>query len=45
MSKEDMLRELVTFEEKTDYFGLTTSERREFQLWVEEVLEEAESEE
>ncbi len=32
----DMLNELLSLEEKMDYFSLTTRERAEFQYYVEE---------
>ena len=34
-----MLISLLEYEEKNDYFNLTTTNRREFQIWVESLLD------
>ena len=42
MTNEDRLEELLNIEEKNDIFNLTRKERREFQIWVKNLLEKEE---
>ena len=37
--KEELLRELIKIEEKNNIGNLTSRERGEFQMWVEELIE------
>ena len=39
MTNKEMLISLIEYEEKNDYFNLTTTDRREFQIWVESLLD------
>ena len=42
MTNEDRLKDLLNIEEKNDIFNLTRKERREFQIWVKNLLEKEE---